>query len=70
LSTRRWDHFARPTHAERQQIDNMSVASETNQYLTKAQKELLIWYWKLGHCHFGWSKDWQATLGERGDEGF
>jgi hypothetical protein len=33
---------------------NMSVAAETNQNLTNAQKELLTWHWKLGHCHFGW----------------
>ena len=32
----------------------MSVADETNQNLTKAQKELLQWHWKLGHCNFQW----------------
>jgi hypothetical protein len=33
---------------------NMSVAHETNQNLTRAQKELLTWHWKLGHCNFPW----------------
>jgi hypothetical protein len=33
---------------------SMSVAQETNQNLSKAQKELLTWHWKLGHCHFSW----------------
>jgi hypothetical protein len=33
---------------------SMSVAHETNQNLSKAQKELLSWHWKLGHCNFGW----------------
>jgi len=32
----------------------MSVADETNQNLTKAQKELLQWHWKLGHLRFQW----------------
>ena len=32
----------------------MSVADETNQNLTASQKELLIWYWKLGHANFQW----------------
>jgi hypothetical protein len=36
------------------QIVGMSVGEETNQNLTPKQKELLLWHWKLGHCHFGW----------------
>ena len=32
----------------------MSVADETNQNLTKAQRELLQWHWKLGHLRFQW----------------
>jgi hypothetical protein len=32
----------------------MSVAHETNQNLSKSQKELLTWHWKLGHCNFSW----------------
>lgn len=32
----------------------MSVANETNQNLTAAQRELLIWHWKLGHANFQW----------------
>jgi hypothetical protein len=35
-------------------FDLMSVADETNQNLSKAQKELLKWHWKLGHCNFQW----------------
>ena len=35
-------------------FDLMSVADETNQNLSKAQKELLQWHWKLGHCNFQW----------------
>jgi hypothetical protein len=35
-------------------IVGMSVGEETNQNLTSRQKELLLWHWKLGHCHFGW----------------
>ena len=30
------------------------VASETNQNLTAAQKELLLWHWKLSHIGFQW----------------
>lgn len=30
----------------------LSVADEMNQNLTKAQKELLLWHWKLGHAGF------------------
>jgi Reverse transcriptase (RNA-dependent DNA polymerase) len=33
---------------------NLSVADETNQNLTRAQKELLLWHWKLGHAGFAW----------------
>ena len=32
----------------------MTVADEANQNLTAAQKELLHWHWKLGHCNFQW----------------
>jgi hypothetical protein len=32
----------------------MSVAEESNQNLTRAQKELLLWHWRLGHCNFQW----------------
>ena len=32
----------------------MSVADETNQNLTKAQRELLQWHWKLSHLRFQW----------------
>ena len=32
----------------------MSVADETNQNLISAQKELLLWHWKLGHANFQW----------------
>ena len=35
-------------------FDLMSVADETNQNLSAAQKELLQWHWKLGHCNFQW----------------
>jgi hypothetical protein len=30
----------------------ITVADETNQNLTAAQKELLLWHWRLGHIHF------------------
>ena len=32
----------------------MSVADESNQNLTQAQKELLLWHWKLGHANLQW----------------
>ena len=32
----------------------MSVAYESNQNLTRAQKELLLWHWKLGHANLQW----------------
>ena len=32
----------------------MSVADESNQNLTSAQKELLLLHWKLGHANFQW----------------
>ena len=32
----------------------MSVADETNQNLTRAQKELLLWHWKLRHANLQW----------------
>ena len=31
-----------------------SVAEQTNQNLTIAQKELLLWHWKLAHANFNW----------------
>ena len=31
-----------------------SVADESNQNLTSAQKELLLWHWKLGHANLQW----------------
>jgi hypothetical protein len=33
---------------------HMSVAEESNQNLTNAQKELLGWHWKLGHIGLHW----------------
>ena len=38
-----------------------SVAGETNQNLTAAQKELLIWHWKLGHIGFQWLRGMIAS---------
>ena len=35
----------------------MSVAAETNQNVTAAQRELLSWHWRLGHAHFEWIQD-------------
>ena len=35
----------------------MSVADETNQNVTQAQRELLTWHWKLGHANFEWIQD-------------
>jgi hypothetical protein len=32
----------------------LSVADETNQNITGAQKELLGWHWKLGHANMPW----------------
>ena len=32
----------------------MSVADESNQNLTSAKKELLLWHWKLGHANLQW----------------
>ena len=32
----------------------MSVADESNQNLTRAQKELVLWHWKLGHANLQW----------------
>ena len=31
-----------------------SVAAKTNQNLTAAQKELLLWHWELSHIGFQW----------------
>lgn len=36
---------------------HLSVADETNQNLTAAQKELLLWHWRLGHRDFQSLKD-------------
>ena len=33
-------------------IISTSVADESNQNLLPSQKELLIWYWRLGHAYF------------------
>jgi transposase InsO family protein len=33
-------------------IVSFSVADETNQNITAAQKELLLWHWRLGHLGF------------------
>jgi hypothetical protein len=35
-------------------IAYLSVASEVNQNITAAQKELLKWHWRLGHAGFRW----------------
>ena len=35
----------------------MLVAQETSHNLTKIQKELLIWHWKLGHAQLPWIED-------------
>jgi len=37
-----------------QEVAFLSVSDESNQNLTRAQKELLQWHWRLGHCHFQW----------------
>ena len=31
-----------------------SVSEQTNQNLTMAQKELLLWHWKLAHANLQW----------------
>ena len=31
--------------------DALSVADDSNKNLTGAQKELLLWHWKLGHAN-------------------
>jgi hypothetical protein len=41
----------------------LSVADETNQNLTRAQKELILWHWKFGHAGFTWC---QQLLKENG----
>ncbi|KAG7374494.1 reverse transcriptase RNA-dependent DNA polymerase [Nitzschia inconspicua] len=48
-----------------QPLIHMSVADETNQNLTSAQKELLKWHWKLGHGHFGWIQRLASTKNRR-----
>ena len=42
------------TVMSKEQQQFLSVAHETNQNLTRAQKELLQWHWKLGHAGFTW----------------
>ena len=34
----------------------LSVADQTNQNLSPAQRELIAWHWKLGHSHFDWNQ--------------
>jgi len=46
----------------------MSVADETNQNLTRPQKELLKWHWKLGHANFPWLQR-LATVPKQPTEG-
>jgi len=33
---------------------HLSVVDQTNQDITRAQCELLLWHWCLGHVHFQW----------------
>ena len=35
-------------------LAHSTVADETNQNITRAQKELLLWHWRFGHCGFQW----------------
>jgi hypothetical protein len=35
-------------------VAHSTVADETNQNITRAQKELLLWHWRFGHCGFQW----------------
>jgi hypothetical protein len=39
----------------------LSVASEVNQNITAAQKELLKWHWRLAHAGFQWIQWLMAT---------
>ena len=50
----------------KEQEQFLSVADETNQNLTRAQKELLKWHWKLGHAGFTWVQ--QLLRSERNGE--
>ena len=34
----------------------LSVTDDTNNNLTAAQKELLVWHSKLAHSHFDWNQ--------------
>ena len=44
---------------------NLSVADQTNQNLTAAQRELLLIHWKLGHPHLQWVQKLTADTRER-----
>ena len=37
-----------------QDVVFLSVGDESNQNITAAQKESLLWHWKLKHLNFGW----------------
>jgi hypothetical protein len=39
-----------------------AVTDEANQNLTCAQKELLLWHWRLGHAGFDWIKQLFSPL--------
>jgi hypothetical protein len=43
---------------------HLSVVDQTNQNITGAQRELLLWHWRLGHIGFQWL---QALMRERHD---
>ena len=43
---------------------HLSVVDQTNQNITGAQRELLLWHWCLGHMGFQWL---QALMRERHD---
>jgi hypothetical protein len=45
----------------------LSVASEVNQNITAAQKELLKWHWRVGHAGFQWIQWLMATPRSRLD---
>ena len=48
-----------------------SVAAKTNQNLTAAQKELLLWHWKLSHVGFQWIQSLMSNPAQQAplDEG-
>jgi hypothetical protein len=51
-------------------LAHSTVADETNQNITRAQKELLLWHWRFGHCGFQWVQSLAALprtdgVGER-----